>query len=240
MESVLFRKKRKKWNARNWTVFIVATLGLVYILVFHYVPMVGLLLGFKDADYSPNLLETLLFGDWVGFSHFRAFLQDVNFWNVMENTLIVNLILLLLNFPAPIIFALILNEVKHMTFKKGIHVVTTFPHFISWAIYGGIIIALTDQTTGIMNPILELFGLSSAENPVYLMGADYIWAVIIISSILKSVGWGSIVYMAAIAAIDVELYEAAEMDGASPAGRRRFTSPCPASLPRSRCSCSST
>lgn len=103
MESVLFRKKRKKWNARNWTVFIVATLGLVYILVFHYVPMVGLLLGFKDADYSPNLLETLLFGDWVGFSHFRAFLQDVNFWNVMENTLIVNLILLLLNFPAPII-----------------------------------------------------------------------------------------------------------------------------------------
>ena len=213
MEKLLFRNKRKKWNARNWTVFIVATLGLIYILVFHYVPMVGLLLGFKDADYSPNLLETLLFGDWVGFSHFSAFLQDVNFWNVMENTLIVNLILLLLNFPAPIIFALILNEVKHKTFKKGIHVVTTFPHFISWAIYGGIIIALTDQTTDIMNPILELFGLSSAENPVYLMGADYIWAVIIISSILKSVGWGSIVYMAAIAAIDVELYEAAEMDG---------------------------
>ena len=86
MENRLFQKKRKKWNARNWTVFVVATFGLVYILLFHYVPMVGLLLGFKDADYSPNLLGTLLFGEWVGFEHFTAFLQDVNFWNVMSNT----------------------------------------------------------------------------------------------------------------------------------------------------------
>ena len=117
MENRLFQKKRKKWNARNWTVFVVATFGLVYILLFHYVPMVGLLLGFKDADYSPNLLGTLLFGEWVGFEHFTAFLQDVNFWNVMSNTLIVNLIMILLNFPAPILFALLLNEVKHKPYK---------------------------------------------------------------------------------------------------------------------------
>ena len=213
MDDTVCRKKRKKWDARNWTVFVVATLGLLVILVFHYLPMIGLLLGFKDADYASNLLEVLLFGDWVGFDHFTAFLQDVDFWNVMSNTLIVNLILLLLNFPAPIIFALILNEVRHKFFKKGIHVVTTFPHFISWAIYGGIIVALTDQTTGIMNPILKAFGLSSDADPVYLMDADHIWTVIIISSIIKSVGWGSIIYMAAIASIDVQLYEAAELDG---------------------------
>ena len=213
MDDTVCWKKRKKWDARNWTVFVVATLGLLVILVFHYLPMIGLLLGFKDADYASNLLEVLLFGDWVGFDHFTAFLQDVDFWNVMSNTLIVNLILLLLNFPAPIIFALILNEVRHKFFKKGIHVVTTFPHFISWAIYGGIIVALTDQTTGIMNPILKAFGLSSDADPVYLMDADHIWTVIIISSIIKSVGWGSIIYMAAIASIDVQLYEAAELDG---------------------------
>ncbi len=207
------RKKRKKWDTRNWTVFIVATLGLLVVIVFHYLPMVGLLLGFKDADYSSNLLQVLLFGDWVGFDYFTAFLQDIDFWNVMANTLIVNLIMLLINFPAPIIFALILNEVRHKIFKKGIHVVTTFPHFISWAIYGGIIIALTDQTTGIMNPILEAFGLSSDADPVYLMDSDHIWAVIIISSVIKSVGWGSIIYMAAISSIDPELYEAAELDG---------------------------
>lgn len=213
MDGALIRKKRKKWDARNWTVFIVATLGLLVIVVFHYLPMIGLLLGFKDADYTANLLEVLLFGEWVGFDHFVAFLQDVDFWNVMTNTLIVNLIMLLLNFPAPIIFALILNEVRHKFFKKSIHVVTTFPNFISWAIYGGIIIALCDQTTGIMNPILDAFGLSSAADPVYLMDSQHIWAVIIISSIIKTVGWGSIIYMAAIASIDAELYEAAELDG---------------------------
>ncbi len=207
------QKSRKKWNARNWTVFIVATLGLAYIVLFHYVPMFGLLLGFKDADYSSNLLGGLLFSDWVGLDHFTTFLKDVDFWDVMSNTLLLNLIMLLINFPAPIIFALIINEVKHMIFKKSVHVIATFPQFISWAIYGGIIIALTDQTTGIFNPILELVGLSSAENPVYLMDSQYIWAVIIISSLLKSVGWGSIIYMAAIAGIDAQLYEAAELDG---------------------------
>ena len=213
MKSILAGKRRKKWNARNWTVFIVATLGLIYILVFHYVPMVGVLLGFKDADYSANLLGALLFEDWVGFDHFVEFLHDVDFWNVMTNTLVVNVIMLLVNFFAPILFALLINEVKHAVYKKGIHVVATFPNFISWAIYGGIVIALTDQTTGIMNPILNLFGLSSEENPVYLMGNDYIWAVIIVSSLIKTVGWGSIIYMAAIASVDVQLYEAAELDG---------------------------
>ena len=215
MDDTVIKKKRKKWDSRNWTVFVIATLGLLVIVVFHYLPMIGLLLGFKDADYSSNLLETLIFGEWVGFDHFTAFLQDVDFWDVMSNTLIVNLILLAINFPAPIIFALILNEVRHGLFKKGIHVVATFPHFISWAIFGGIIIALTDQTTGIMNPILEALGLSSAEDPVYLMDADHIWAVIIISSVIKTVGWGSIIYMAAISSIDPELYEAAELDGVS-------------------------
>ncbi|MBO5045237.1 MAG: sugar ABC transporter permease [Clostridia bacterium] len=207
------RKRRKKWDARNWTVFLIATLGLLSILVFHYLPMVGLVLGFKDSDYSANLLQTLLFGDWVGFDYFTAFLHDVDFWNVMSNTLLLNLILLLLNFPAPIIFALILNEVRHAAFKKSIHVITTFPHFISWAIYGGIVIALTDQTTGVMNPIMNVLGLSSEADPVYLMDAAHVWMVIIISSVIKSVGWGSIIYMAAIASIDVQLYEAAELDG---------------------------
>lgn len=213
MDGTAVHKKRKKWNKRNWTVFVIATLGLAIVILFHYVPMIGLLLGFKDADYSSNLFGSLLFGDWVGFRHFTDFLHDIDFWDVMKNTILLNLIMLLINFPAPILFALLLNEVRSAVFKKSVHVVTTFPHFISWAIYGGIIIALTDQTTGIFNPALEALGLSSPDNPVYLMGAQYIWAVIILSSILKSVGWGSIIYMSAIASIDPQLYEAAELDG---------------------------
>lgn len=212
-QTTAFIKKRKKWDGRNWTVFIIATLGLAVVVLFHYVPMVGLLLSVKDADYTSNLLEALLLGDFVGAENFSAFLHDVDFWSVMTNTVALNLIMLCINFPAPILFALLINEVRHPVFKKSVHIISTFPHFISWAIYGGIIIALTDQTTGIFNPILELFGLSSKANPVYLMGERYIWAVVIISSIVKSVGWGSIVYLAAIAGIDPQLYEAAELDG---------------------------
>ena len=104
MKSILAGKRRKKWNARNWTVFIVATLGLIYILVFHYVPMVGVLLGFKDADYSTNLPGALSLADSSAFDHFVAFLHDFYFWTVMTNTLVVFLIMLLLTFFAPSLF----------------------------------------------------------------------------------------------------------------------------------------
>ena len=206
-------KRKKKWDSRNVTVFVVATIGLAVVILFHYVPMFGLVLAFKDADYTSNLLKGLLMGESVGFKNFELFLIDVDFWNVMTNTVALNVIMLAINFPAPIIFALLINEVMHSFFKKAVHIISTFPHFISWAIYGGIVIALTDQTTGIINPILEFFGLSSAIDPVYLMGEKHIWTIIVLSSIIKSVGWGSIIYLAAISAIDVQLYEAAELDG---------------------------
>lgn len=193
--------------------FVVATIGLAVVILFHYVPMFGLVLAFRDADYTSNLLKGLLMGESVGFRNFELFLKDVDFWNVMTNTIALNVIMLAINFPAPIVFALLINEVMHPFFKKTVHIVSTFPHFISWAIYGGIVIALTDQTTGIINPILEFFGLSSASDPVYLMGEKHIWTIIVLSSIIKSVGWGSIIYLAAISAIDVQLYEAAELDG---------------------------
>ena len=209
------KKKRKKWDHRNWTVFIIATIGLLHVIVFHYFPMFGLILSFKDGDRSANLLKELLFGKFVGFKHYITFLKDVDFWGVMSNTVLLNLIMLAINFPAPILFALLINEVRHPRFKKIVHSVSTFPHFISWAIYGGIIIALTDQTTGVFNPILQLFGISSVDDPVYLMGESTIWGVIIISSLIKGIGWGSIIYLAAISNIDSTLYEAAEIDGAT-------------------------
>ena len=208
-------KKKKKWDHRNWTVFAIATIGLVFTIVFHYLPMFGLALSVKDGDYSANLLKELLIGKFVGLKHYRTFLKDVDFWGVMANTVLLNLIMLGINFPAPIFFALLINEVKHPKFKKVVHSISTFPHFISWAIYGGIIIALTDQTTGVFNPILNLFGLSSVDDPVYLMGESTIWVVIIISSMIKGIGWGSIIYLAAISNIDSTLYEAADIDGAS-------------------------
>ena len=209
------KRKKKKWDSRNWTVFIIATIGLIHVVIFHYFPMFGLMLSFKDGDRSANLLKELLFGRFVGFEHYITFLKDVDFWSVMSNTVLLNLIMLAINFPAPILFALLINEVKHRRFKKVVHSISTFPHFISWAIYGGIIIALTDQTTGVFNPILNLFGISSVDDPIYLMGESTIWGVIIVSSLVKGIGWGSIIYLAAISNIDSTLYEAAEIDGAT-------------------------
>ena len=153
-------------------------------------------------------------------------MKDVDFKNVLMNTLGLNLLMLLINFPAPIIFALLINEVRNNAYKKGLQIVATFPHFISWAIFGGLIVSLTDQTTGIVNPILNILGLSSKENPVYLGGADYFWTIMIVGSLIKGVGWGSIVYLAAIAGISNELYEAAAIDGSN-----RFTNAVYITLP---------
>ena len=172
-----FRKKPKAkkhpWTQRNWTIFFIATIGLLQLFVFHYLPLVGIGLAFKNADYKGNILKAFLDSDWVGFQQFSLFLKDVDFKNVLMNTLGLNLLMLLINFPAPIIFALLINEVRNNAYKKGLQIVATFPHFISWAIFGGLIVSLTDQTTGIVNPILNILGLSSKENPVYLGGADY-------------------------------------------------------------------
>ncbi len=208
-------RKRKKWSSVDWQVFSMAMFSVVFLLVFSYLPMSGIILAFKDGDRQLNILNTLIYGEWVGFENFAAFLVDPEFLDVFLNTLGLNLLLLLFNFPAPIIFALLIHEVKHEKYARGIQTVTTFPHFISWIVFGGIVIALTDMRTGIVNPILEAIGLSSQENPVNLGNAQYFWAEMIICSLFKGVGWGSIVYITAIAAIEKSMFEAARLEGAN-------------------------
>lgn len=214
MAKTCLRKKRK-WSGRDTTLVIMASLSVVFLAVFSYAPLFGLTLAFKEGDYKLNLLNAMLETDWVEFENFEAFLLDPNFMDAIKNTIGLNLIMLLINFPAPILFALLINEVRHTPYKKAVQTLTNFPHFISWVIFGGMIIAMTDMTTGIFNPILNLFGLSSDDNPVNLQGPDFAWATIIISSLIKGVGWGSIVYTAAIAGLDADMYEAADLEGAN-------------------------
>ncbi len=192
-----------------------ASFSIIFLAVFSYAPLFGLSLAFKDGDYKLNLLKAITETPWVGLNNFTAFLQDPNFFDAMMNTIVLNLIMLLINFPAPILFALLINEVRHDKYKNVVQTVANFPHFISWVIFGGMIIAMTDMTTGIINPILNALGLSSADNPVNIQGESYAWATVIISSLIKGVGWGSIVYVAAISGIDGNMYEAAELDGAN-------------------------
>lgn len=209
------KKIRKKWTSRDVTLLVMAGLSVVFLLIFAYAPMFGVLLAFKDGDYKLNLLGAITDAPWCGFDNFKAFLLDPNFVDAIVNTICLNLIMLVINFPAPILFALLINEVRSAHYKKTVQTITNFPHFISWVIFGGLVIALTDMSTGIFNPIMNALGLSSEENPVNLQGAEYFWATIIITSLIKGVGWGSIVYIAAISGLDADMYEAAELDGAN-------------------------
>lgn len=208
------RSPKPRWNIRDIQLACMAGLGVAFLAVFAYLPMSGILLAFKNGDKQLDLLYATFYGEWT-LKNFEALFGNEVFWQVFWNTVKINIWMLLINFPTPIIFALLLNEVRSLRLKKGIQTVCNFPQFISWVIYGGIVLALTEANTGVVNPVLELLGLSSPENPVDLNLAQYFYPKIIIASMLKGVGWGSIIYTAAIAGIDPSLYEAAMIDGAN-------------------------
>ena len=167
------KRKRKKWTTSEKTIFIMALAGVAFLFVFNYLPMYGVLLAFKDANYALNLQKELFRSDWVGFENFTEFLTDKMFVEVFVNTVCLNLLLLLFNFPMPIIFALLINEVQTRLFRNSVVTITSFPHFISWVIFGGIFISLTDMTTGVINPLLETLGLSDPANPIDLRLPQY-------------------------------------------------------------------
>lgn len=208
-------KKKRRWKFAEVEVILMSMLSVIYLAVFAYAPMFGVVLAFKDGNMKLNIMDAILKSNWVGFDNFKMFLLDPNFRDVIFNTLGLNVLMLFINFPAPIIFALLINEVWHTKYKKTLQAITNFPHFISWVVFGGICIALTDMSTGIFNPILEKIGLSTKDNPINLQSADFFWATIIITSLIKGTGWGSIIYLAALSGIDPNLYEAAEIDGAN-------------------------
>ena len=206
-------RERHKRNIRDFQLIVMAAAGIDFLAVFAYLPMFGIALAFKDGDKALNIMRPLLLGTWT-LDNFRGLFMDETFWQVLANTLTINILLLIFNFPMPILFALLMNEVNVKFLKKGVQTLCNIPHFISWVVYGGIIISLTNPSTGVVNPILEVLGLSTAEHPIDLNLAKYFYPKIIIASILKGIGWGSIIYSAAIAGINPELYEAAVMDGA--------------------------
>ena len=206
-------KERKKWIRSHYELLIMALMGAVFITIFSYLPMCGLVLAFKDGDRKIDLLKVMFTGEWT-FKNFKTLFTDRIFWQTFLNTLQINLLQLVFGFPMPIIFALLMNELNHKGAKNVMQTICNLPHFLSWTVYGGIVIALVASDTGVVNPLLEKLGLSSPEDPVDLNLAQYFYPKIIIASMLKGFGWGSIVYIAAIAGIDTELYEAAQIDGA--------------------------
>ena len=210
-------KKKKKWTMNDTTLLIMASLGLIFLAVFAYAPLYGLVLAFKKDHEYINIQHAIQYGSWAsnnGFEHFVTFLNDPEFANILFNTLGLNILQLLINFPAPIIFAILMSELISNRFKRFVQTVTFFPHFISWVIFGGIFLSLLDFDTGIVNNLLVDIGI--VKEPVDILGGEeYFWPLIIITSILKGLGWGSIIYVAAISGVPAELYEAAKIDGAN-------------------------
>lgn len=203
-----------KWKKSQLEQQSMVWLGVLFVTVFCYLPMFGLILAFKDGDNELNVMNVILKGGFVGWDNFAAFLADGEFKDVMLNTIGLNGLMLLINFPAPIIFAVLISELKIPAFKRTVQTISYLPHFLSWVVFGGIVLTLINTDTGVINDVL--LGLGIIRKPLDIAGNPrYFWPLIIITSLIKGIGWGSIIYLAAISGVSRELYEAAEIDGAN-------------------------
>lgn len=201
------KKKRLFFRSDQFQLQSLIWPGLILCLVFSYIPMYGIIIAFKDY----NMFTTIPGVPWVGLKYFKEFLSDPALGDVIRNTLVLNGLALLFSFPAPILLALFLNEIKNIHYKKLVQTISYLPHFLSWVIFGGIVIEML-MPAGVVSTVLTQLGI--IPEPVNFMAkGNYFYAIYTIISIIKSVGFGSILYVAAIAGIDQELYEAAVVDG---------------------------
>ena len=196
---------KKDWK-RNRSLYFMVIPVLFFYILFHYKPMYGAIIAFKE--YTPAL--GVMDSPWVGFDNFIRFFKSVYFIRLIRNTILLSLYNLILGFPAPIILALLLNEVRHKKFKSLTQTVTYLPHFISLIVVTGM---LTDfsMTTGLFNDLITMFG--GSRSPL-LQDPKLYRSIYVLSSIWQEVGWGSIIYLSALAGVDSQLYEAAQIDGA--------------------------
>ena len=197
-----------KTVCRNWQLYLLLLLPMAYFLLFKYVPMLGVVVAFKDY----NIFSGIWKSPWIGLDAFREIFAMDGFFNALRNTFVLNLLDLVIGFPIPIILAILLNELRVRWFKRTAQTVLYLPHFISWVIIGGMAIQLLATHTGIVNQILVSLG---AEAIPFLTKPLY-WIMSYLGiGIWQSAGWGTIIYLAALTGINKDLYEAADVDGAS-------------------------
>lgn len=210
MKSELKRRSRlteiKVDFKKNWILYLMILIPIVYFIMFHYLPMVGAQIAFRDFKPKRGIWGS----EWVGLKHFKDFFDSYYFWRVLRNTLVLSGLNLLFGFPAPIILALLLNEIQNQPFKKVVQTVSYMPHFISVVVICGMLVDFC-SVSGLFNVIIEFFG----GKPTALLGhAKNFRFIYVASEIWRQVGWNSIIYMASISNIDQQLYEAAKIDGA--------------------------
>ena len=192
---------------KHKTVYLIFLPTLLFYFIFMYIPMFGTVIAFQDYSIARGFLRS----EFVGFENFVDFLTNYKFFQLLRNTLVINGLNLLIGFPAPIILALMLNEVRSLRFKKSIQTITYMPYFISSVVMVGILMVFV-SSDGILNAIRALFG---AEPISFMTMPEYFPWIYVISNLWQALGWSSIIYIAAIAGVDQELYEAAKIDGAN-------------------------
>jgi putative aldouronate transport system permease protein len=196
---------------KNYLYYLLMLPGLLYFLIFHYLPMIGIIIAFKDITPFSGL-DGILHNPFVGFIHFQNFFKSYFFRNVMANTLIISSLKLLTGFPAPIILALLINEVRHTFYKRFVQTISYIPHFLSMVIVAGLTLSMLSTEGGLLNILLKVLG---REPHLFLGDPFYFRWILVIASLWQGVGWGTILYLAAMAGIDPQLYEAAMLDGAN-------------------------
>lgn len=193
--------------SRDWQLYVMLLIPVIYIIVFKYIPMYGVTIAFKDY----NIFEGIFKSDWVGLNMFRQLWDMQDFRRAFRNTLVLNLLDMCIAFPVPILLAVCLNELRSLRFKKISQTLLYLPHFMSWVIIGGIVYQLFSTNTGMVNNVIKAMG----GEPVPFLTNKWYWTITyLFSGVWRSAGWETIIYMAAITGVDSSLYEAAEVDGA--------------------------
>lgn len=209
-ENVLINSNKKStwkifWNQRVLFLFLLP--AVVLAIIFNYIPMVGLVMAFENYKVQHGFFGS----EFVGFAHFAKFLKDPEFYRALKNTIGISILKIIFEFPAPIILAILLDEVKKMKFRRVCQTITYLPHFVSWIIVATMVYRMLDPYSGIVNIIIQAFGGQPVE---FMREGKYFWGILITTGIWKEIGWNSIIYLAAISGINPELYSAAMVDGA--------------------------
>ncbi|MEK4760615.1 ABC transporter permease subunit [Viridibacillus sp. FSL E2-0187] len=197
----------KKSFKKNWELYLLLTPVILYFVVFHYFPLYGLQIAFKDFIATKGISGS----PWVGLKHFERFFDSYYFWRLIKNTVGIGVFTLLVSFPVPIILALMLNEVKSLRYKKFVQTVIYAPHFLSTVVVVGMLLLFL-KSDGLVNQVIMLFGGNSID---FITEPGWFKTLFVFSDVWQTMGWSSIIYIAALAAVDPAQHEAAMIDGAS-------------------------
>lgn len=204
----LVKKRKDGSKKKTWQLHLLMLPGMVFILVFCYFPLYGILIAFKD--FIPN--KGILGSPWVGLDHFRYMMKLPDVWLVIKNTLVIAGLKTVIGFPIPIIFAILLNEVRKSAFKRTVQTIVYLPNFLSWVILSGIIMDVFSLQGGIVNQMIGVLGI----DPIYFLGDNrYFVPLLVVTDIWKGFGLGTVIYLASISGIDPSLYESSIIDGAN-------------------------